>query len=60
MNFLADDVGNFRSDIDLQAHARDSGSVVTDATVQEVADLCSEMTSLRITGCREVTDVGLW
>ncbi|CAK4185205.1 unnamed protein product [Aphanomyces euteiches] len=60
LNFLADDVGTFRTEIDLHQHAIDSGLAVTDATVQEVANLVPNLKTLKLSHCTEVTDAGIW
>jgi len=59
-NFLADDSGTFRTEIDLHQHAIDSGLSVTDATVQEVAILIPGLKAIKLSGCLEVTDAGIW
>ena len=59
-NFLSDDLGTFKQHIDLPRHALDSGAPITDATVQEVADLHPDVVSLNLRKCDQVTDVGLW
>ncbi|KAF0722452.1 hypothetical protein AaE_009950, partial [Aphanomyces astaci] len=60
LNFLADDIGTFRTEIDLYQHAIDSGLAVTDATVQEVSHLVPGLTSLKLSNCIDVTDAGIW
>ncbi|KAF0686362.1 Aste57867_21806 [Aphanomyces stellatus] len=60
LNFLADDIGTFRTEIDLHQHAIDSGLAVTDATVQEVAHLVPGLKSLKLSHCIDVTDAGIW
>ncbi len=54
------DDGSFSKSIDLVAHAKRTGAVITNAMVQELSDLIPEMTSLNISGCDNVTDIGLW
>ncbi|ETV88806.1 hypothetical protein H257_00298 [Aphanomyces astaci] len=60
LNFLADDIGTFRTEIDLYQHAIDSGLAVTDAAVQEVSHLVPGLTSLKLSNCIDVTDAGIW
>ncbi|OQR93669.1 hypothetical protein ACHHYP_02367 [Achlya hypogyna] len=59
-NFLADDMGTFRSEIDLHQHAIDSGKAIMDADVQELARMLPGLKTLRISHCVDVTDAGLW
>ena len=59
-NFLNDDLGSFKTEVDLREHAKDSGTVIRDVTVQEVADMNSDLKILSLSGCVEVTDVGIW
>ena len=58
-NFLEDDCVAFRTDINLASHADESGMPVTDATIQEIANLIPGITALHLTGCTDVTNVGL-
>eukprot|EP00947_MAST-08B_sp_MAST-8B-sp1_P002745 g2745.t1 len=59
-NFLADEHGTLRDVVDLRQHAKDSGTSVTNATIQEVADIIPDLRGLSIRDCREVSDVGMW
>ena len=63
-NFLVDDTAtgklSIRHDIDLERHAIDTGQTVTDTTVQEICVMKPDMSSLNLSGCREVSDVALW
>jgi len=59
-NFLSDDLGSFRSEINLKDHGDESGTEVRDVTIQEVADMHPDLRSLTLSGCSEITDVGLW
>ncbi|KDO28250.1 hypothetical protein SPRG_06300 [Saprolegnia parasitica CBS 223.65] len=59
-NFLADDMGTFRSDIDLHKHAVDTGRAITDADVQEVARMLPGLQTLRLSHCIDVSDACLW
>ncbi|GBG30328.1 F-box/LRR-repeat protein 2 [Hondaea fermentalgiana] len=59
-NFLKDDMGTFRKHLDLAKHAKESGLPVTDATLQEIADLHPCVESIQAAACNEITDVGLW
>ena len=59
-NFLSDDLGSFKTEVDLREHAKDSGTVIRDVTVQEVANMNPDLRSLSLTGCVEVSDVGIW
>ena len=59
-NFLSDDLGSFRSEINLKDHGDQSGTEVRDVTVQEVADMHPDLRSLTLSGCDQITDVGLW
>ena len=59
-NFLSDDLGSFRSEINLKDHGDQSGTEVRDVTIQEVADMHPDLRSLTLSGCSEITDVGLW
>jgi hypothetical protein len=59
-NFLADEKGNFKVDIDLHQHARETGIAVTDATLQEVVNTIPKLLSLRLSGCSAITDAGIW
>ncbi len=59
-NFLSDDLGSFRSEINLKDHGEQSGTTIRDVTIQEVADMHPDLRSLTLSGCTEVTDVGLW
>ena len=57
--WLQDD-GTFATTLDLAAHSRRTGASVTNAIVQELSDLIPNMTSLNLSGCDAVTDIGLW
>ena len=59
-NFLSDDLGSFRSEINLKDHGDQSGTEVRDVTVQEVADMHPDLRSLTLSGCDQITDVGIW
>ncbi|OQR95840.1 hypothetical protein THRCLA_07525 [Thraustotheca clavata] len=59
-NFLADELGTFRSEIDMYQHAIDSGKTVTDSDVQEVARLLPALKTLRLSHCTDVSDASLW
>ena len=59
-NFLSDDLGSFRSEINLKDHGDQSHTTVRDVTVQEVADMHPDLRSLTLSGCDQITDVGLW
>lgn len=60
VNFLKDDNGNFRKHLDLSKHAQESGLAVTDATLQEIADIHPLVEGITAADCNEITDVGLW
>jgi hypothetical protein len=59
-NFLADDLGSFKSHIDLPQHQLDSKTPVTDATLHELADIHPGVRGINASGCEGITDVGLW
>ena len=59
-NFLNDDLGSFKLHIDLCQHVIDSGIPVTDATLQELADLHPHIQGIHAENCTEITDIGLW
>jgi hypothetical protein len=59
-NYLSDDFGSFKVDIDLQRHQQESGQPTTNVTIQECCDLNPGIRSLNISRCNMVTDVGLW
>ncbi len=59
LNFM-DESGSLSDVIDLEQYRKQNHTHITNAVVQELADLIPTMTSLNIAGCFEVTDVGLW
>lgn len=59
-NFLQDANGTLAESIDLPKHARDSGNVITNSLIEEVASMHPNMRELNIVRCVELTDVGLW
>eukprot|EP00941_MAST-03F_sp_MAST-3F-sp1_P000797 g797.t1 len=59
-NFLSEDATHLSLDIDLPKYAKDSGNSITNSMVQELAEMVPYMTNLNLSGCKEVTDVGLW
>ena len=54
------DDGTFCKSLDLAAHSKRTGAVITNAIMQELSDLIPGITSLNISGCDAVTDVGIW
>eukprot|EP01035_Chromulina_nebulosa_P021049 gene21049-27276_t len=46
--------------IDLRKFGLSTGSAVTNITVQELAGIHPQMTSLNLSHCDQVTDVGMW
>lgn len=55
-----DESGAMSDEIDLAFYRKQNHTHITNAVVQELADLIPSMTSLNLSGCFEVTDVGLW
>lgn len=57
-NFLSAS-GHFEEIINLHQHGIDSGTIVTDATVQEVVVTVPQLLGLNLSTCSHVTDAGL-
>jgi hypothetical protein len=59
-NFCSKTDGSMLFDISLKQYAIDSGEKITNGTVQELCTVQPLLTRLDLTGCKEVSDVGLW
>jgi hypothetical protein len=59
-NFCKLENGTLLSSIDLRRYGIESGSVITNATVQELCGIHPKVQELNMTGCSQVSDVGLW
>ncbi|GMH96083.1 hypothetical protein TrVE_jg13687 [Triparma verrucosa] len=60
VNFTDERNFSIMDKIDLHQHSLDTGVEITNATVQEVCAMKPDMTSLNLSQCSAVTDVGLW
>ena len=60
LNFTDDSSFSIKDSINLHRHSLDTGKEVTNVLVQEVCVMKPDMTSLNLSQCRKVTDVGLW
>jgi len=60
LNFLEEEDGSLRRNIDLHEHALETGKPITDATVQEVCKLQPNLEELTLTNATLMGDVGLW
>ena len=59
-HFLGEDLESLKTVIDLNLHARESGIIITDITIQEMCDINPGIVSLDIHDCEKVSDTGLW
>lgn len=59
-NFCRLEDGKMLREVSLRQYGRDSGETITNATVQELCAIHPDFLSLDMTGCSEVSDVGLW
>ena len=60
VNFLSDDLGELKRDIDLVKHSEDTNTPITDGVLQELSDLHPSVESINLRGCDRITDIGLW
>jgi F-box/leucine-rich repeat protein 2/20 len=60
VNFLKNENGELKDDIDLEVHGQESRQTITNATVQEVTEMNPRLKGLTINNCTGVTDIGLW
>jgi len=59
-NFMEESGVDLKKDINLGAHALATGEPITNAWIQEIAVMQTQLKSLNLANGREVTDVGLW
>ena len=60
VNFCKKEDGTFYNAIDLRQYGIDSGQLITNGIVQELCTVQPSMTSLDLSDCDLVSDVGLW
>jgi len=60
LNFTDEQNFSIKDAIDLHQHSLDTGKEVTNVMVQEICVMKPDMTSLNLSKCDKVTDVGLW
>ncbi len=60
LNFTDDRDWTIMGSLNLHQHSLDTGHPITNAMVQEVCSMHPGLTSLDLTKCDSVTDVGLW
>ena len=60
VNFCKKEDGTFYDSIDLRQYGIDSGQLITNGVVQELCTVQPNLTSLDLSDCDLVSDVGLW
>ncbi len=60
VNFCKKEDGTFFKEINLRQYGMDSGQLITNAVVQELCTVQSDMLKLNLEYCDMISDVGLW